>query len=102
LRRPTGRQDALVGSWDMSSYKSKELYFTTDIPANLLIAMDDGHPVLLNNGQAAVQIRLQQPFSQTITLLPSHPMELDVKEFRPIDNQALFNMPIDTEASALR
>jgi hypothetical protein len=102
VRRPTGKRDALIGSWDLSSYKSKALHFTTNIPATILIAMDNGHPVLLNNGEAAVQIRLQQPFSQTITLLPYHPMELDVKEFHPIDNRALFSMPTGTGASALR
>jgi hypothetical protein len=102
VRRPTGRQDAFIGSWNLSSYKSKVLQFTTDVPANLMIAIENGHSVLSNGGDSTIQIRLQQPFLQTISLLPSHSVELDSKESHPIDGRSLFNMPADSEESVLQ
>jgi hypothetical protein len=97
VRRPTGTPDALIGSWNLSSYRGDALQFVTDAPANLVIAIHQGSPALMNSGQSTVQITLQQPFYQTVSLPPSHSVELGPKEVHPVDDRNLFVMPSDIE-----
>jgi hypothetical protein len=98
VRRPTGRQGALIGGWNLSSYKSTGLQFVTDVSANLLIARHDGHFVLFNCGESTIQIKLQQPFAKLISLLPFKPVELGSKDFYNIEDRGLFDMPEDIQA----
>jgi heparan-sulfate lyase len=94
IRRPSGRQDVLVGSWGMHSFAGKGLRFTTDAPASLLIAVHNGHTILSNGGNDDIKITLQQPIEQTISLLSGQAVDVDSKDLHPSDvSPSLFQMP---------
>jgi len=95
VRRAAGKQDVLVGGWDVLSYAGKGLEFTTDGPAELLIRLHEGHAALMNAGDRPTQVQVNRPFAGKITLAAAGAVELDSKGAQPVSDNQLFVMPAE-------
>ena len=99
LRRPSGKQEVLIGGWDITSYASKYLQLTVNEPADLLICLRADHPALMNAGSHPIQIKVQRPFAQVISLVASSSVELDSNGSKPVNAPFLFALPADSAPS---
>lgn len=94
LRRSAGQQDVLIGGWGLSSFTSKDLELTTDVPTELLICLRAGPTALMNAGSEPVHVIVKKPFEQRISLLPRNAVELSSQGGAVrISDTSIFTLP---------
>jgi hypothetical protein len=88
--------DAWVGTWQASNFEDGSLHFTMGRPANLVIGIHQGCPILFNGAdrmEAPLNIELTKPFAASVSLRPRVWTEISAHGSREVGTPSLFTQP---------
>jgi hypothetical protein len=101
VRRPKGERRVLVGGWELTSYRDKDLQLQTSAPAELVIARQPDHKDILNAGLSPVSITLHGPSASSFTLAPMSAVRIDGTGIHPVKDLSEFRMPEEKDVAPM-